>query len=175
MKRVRQRTTVLLVAMCALVVTGCASAPAIRLPRAGSQTTCVTPRTVRDDVAIGVAFWGGGRRAAMFAAAGLEALGTVQRPDGGSLLEGVSHISSVSGGSLAAAYYGVKKPTRGTPVLRPDGMMTDAYQNFFGEFKAKLTQDFENALLWRQLGSFRFVLNSALWRRARSARSSPTA
>jgi hypothetical protein len=60
----------------------------------------------------------------------------------------------------------VKKPARDTPVLRPDGTMTDAYQRFFAEFKTLLTQDFENALLWRQLGSFRFVLNSAMMARS---------
>jgi NTE family protein len=96
-------STAVLPFICVLLVTGCASAPAIRLPRVGPQTTCVTPRTERD-VAIGVAASGGGSRAAMFAAAGLEALATVRTPDGGSLLEQVSHISSVSGGSLASAY-----------------------------------------------------------------------
>jgi hypothetical protein len=53
------------------------------------------------------------------------------------------------------------KPRRETPVLGPDGAMTEAYQTFFAGLETKLTQDFESAIIWRQLGSFRFLLNSA--------------
>ena len=38
---------------------------------------------------------------------------------------------------------------------------TEEYQAFFTQFKERLSQDFESALLWRQLSSFRW-LNSAL-------------
>jgi hypothetical protein len=47
-------------------------------------------------------------------------------------------------------------------MLGPDGKMTEVYQTFFTDFKAKLAQDIESALIWRQLGSFRFILNSNL-------------
>ncbi|MGH7411947.1 MAG: patatin-like phospholipase family protein, partial [Candidatus Methylomirabilis sp.] len=150
---------------CALLVTGCASAVAIRFPKAGPDTTCITP-AAQQDVVVGVALSGGGSRAALFGAAGLEALGRLRAPQGGSVLEQVSYFSSVSGGSLSAAYYALHKPSRETPVLGPDGAMTEAYQTFFAEFKAKLTQDFENAVIWRQLSSFRFILNSALLARS---------
>lgn len=40
--------------------------------------------------------------------------------------------------------------------------MTQAYQTFFTDFQTKLAQDFQSALIWRQLGSGRFILNSAL-------------
>jgi predicted acylesterase/phospholipase RssA len=53
---------------------------------------------------VGVAFSGGGSRAAVFAAAGIEALAE----DG--ILRRVTHISSVSGGGFAAAYYAVHRP-----------------------------------------------------------------
>jgi hypothetical protein len=78
------------------------------------------------------------------------------------VLEQVSYLSSVSGGGLAAGYYALHKPPRETPVLGPDGTMTEAYQTFFADFQAKLAQDFQGALIWRQLGRFRFILNSAL-------------
>jgi hypothetical protein len=39
--------------------------------------------------------------------------------------------------------------------------LTDDYQTFFAEYQEKLGQDFEGALLWRQLLSFRW-LNSSL-------------
>jgi hypothetical protein len=145
---------------CALLLTGCASAPIARLPKAGAETACITPATPQDTV-VGVSFSGGGSRAALFGAAALEALARLRAPQGGSVLEHVSYLSSVSGGGLAAGYYALHKPPRETPVLGPDGTMTAAYETFFADFQAKLAQDFQSALIWRQLGRFRFILNSA--------------
>ncbi len=124
---------------CALLATGCATAVAYRAPVAGPQTTC-----------------------ALFGASGLEALAQVRGPDGASVLDQVSYLSSVSGGSLSASYYALNKPPRETPILGPDGALTDPYQTFFAGFKDKVSQDFESALLWRQIGTFRFILNPAL-------------
>ncbi len=146
---------------CGLLLTSCASAQAVRLPKAGAETACITP-VAQQDTVVGVAFSGGGSRAALFGAAGLEALGRLRAPQGGSVLEQVSYLSSVSGGGLAAGYYALHKPPRETPVLGPDGTMTEAYQTFFADFQAKLAQDFQSALIWRQLGRFRFILNAAL-------------
>ncbi|HSD50960.1 MAG TPA: patatin-like phospholipase family protein, partial [Candidatus Methylomirabilis sp.] len=146
---------------CLLLVTGCASATAFRALQAGPQTTCISPAPDRD-LLVGVALSGGGSRAALFGAAGLEALGRLRAPGGGSVLEQVSYVSSVSGGSLAAAYYVSQKPPRETPVITPEGALTGVYQAFFAGFKEKLDQDFESALIWQQLGNFRFIFNSAL-------------
>jgi hypothetical protein len=68
----------------------------------------------------------------------------------------------VSGGGLAAGYYGLFKPPRETPVLGPDGAMTPPYERFFADFQTRLAQDFQSALVWRQLSERRFILNSAL-------------
>jgi Patatin-like phospholipase len=144
----------------ALVGTGCASAIAISVPRAGSDVACVKPAPQRD-VLVGVALSGGGSRAALFGAAGLEALARLRVPGGGSVLEQVGYLSSVSGGSLAASYYASQKPPRETAVLMPDGTLTGDYQAFFARYKGLLTQDFESALIWRQILRFRW-LNSAL-------------
>jgi Patatin-like phospholipase len=148
------------VLLCALVLTGCASALAVRVPLAGPDMACITPAPDRD-VLVGVALSGGGSRAALFGAAGLEALGQLRAPGGGSVLEQVASLSSVSVGSVAGAYYASQKPPRATPVLTPEGAVTADYQTFFAGFKEKLTQDFERALLWRQLLAFRW-LNSSL-------------
>jgi hypothetical protein len=40
--------------------------------------------------------------------------------------------------------------------------MTQAYETFFANLQAKLAQDFQGALIWRQLSAGRFILNSAL-------------
>lgn len=113
-------------------------------------------------MALGVALSGGGSRAALFGASGLEALARVRAPGGSSVLDQVTHLSSVSGGSVAASYFAMKKPSKGTTVLGPDGELTDDYKTFFAGYKDKVSQDFESALLWRQIESFRWILNPAL-------------
>jgi hypothetical protein len=130
------------------------------MPRAGPDSACVVP--VPDgDVLVGVAISGGGSRAALFGQAGLEALGRLRAPGGRSVLERVMYLSSVSGGGLPAAYYAKHKPPQETPVLTPAGAFTEEYQAFFRQFEERLSQDFESALLWRQVTTLRW-LNSAL-------------
>jgi len=146
---------------CALLATGCATPVAFRAPMAGPQTTCVTPAPERDLV-VGVALSGGGSRAALFGASGLEALAQVRAPGGGSVLDQVTLLSSVSGGSVAASYYAMKKPSKETAVLGPNGTLTDDYMTFFAGYKDNVSQDFESALLWRQVERFRWILNPAL-------------
>jgi hypothetical protein len=144
-----------------LIVTACASPQIAHLPKAGAETSCIAS-PAQQDMAVGVSFSGGGSRAALFGAGGLEALGRLPDPKGGSVLEQISYVSSVSGGGLPTAYYALHKPPRETRVLGPDGKMSQAYETFFAEMEAKLSQDFQSALVWRQIGKFRFILNSAL-------------
>ena len=138
---------------CALLLTACVSPTVTRLPKAGAETSCIWPPPSQDTV-VGVSFSGGGSRAALFGAGGLEALGRLKAPEGGSVLEKVSYLSSVSGGGLPAAYYALHKPPRATPVLGQDGTMTEAYQTFFADLQSKVAQDFQNALIWRQISSW---------------------
>jgi len=152
------RTALLLAS--ALVVTACATPPIAHLTKAGAETSCITPVADRDTL-VGVSFSGGGSRAAVFGAGGLEALGRLPAPNGGSVLEQVGYLSSVSGGGLPAAYYALHKPPRTTPVLGPDGKMTPVYEAFFAETRNKVAQDFQGAVIRRQLTSFRFILDSA--------------
>jgi hypothetical protein len=146
--------------VCVLVLTGCASSQALRVQRATSAPACLTALPKRD-LLLGVALSGGGSRAALFGAGGLRALGGLRTADGASVLEQISVLSSVSGGSLASAYYALNKPGRGVPVLGPDGAMSDAYRGFFDRSIVQLSQDFERALIRRQLAAFRW-LNSSL-------------
>ena len=146
--------------VCALLAAGCASAIALTAPKAGEELSCVRPAS-DTDLLLGVALSGGGSRAALFAAAGLEALGRVRLPGGGSLLEQVGYVSSVSGGSVAGAYYASHKPPHEISVLTPEGALSGDYQVFFKQFREVVTQDLEGALVRRQLSTFRW-LNSAL-------------
>ena len=82
---------------------------------------------------MGIALSGGGSRAATFAAGALEALAAypvTQNTRTVSLLETVTHISSVSGGSLAAAYFAMKKPGKEEQVLQ-ESSLSPAYKKLF--------------------------------------------
>ncbi|UZE52159.1 patatin-like phospholipase family protein [Rhodopseudomonas sp. P2A-2r] len=63
-----------------------------------------------DDALVGLSFSGGGTRAAAFSFGVLQELDRVPtRGAGGSMLDHVDLISGVSGGSVTAAYFGLKK------------------------------------------------------------------
>ncbi len=61
-----------------------------------------------DNLLVGIAFSGGGTRAAAFAHGALLELDRT-RVDKGSLLDRLDFVSGVSGGAVTAAYYGLKK------------------------------------------------------------------
>jgi len=109
------------------------------------------------DFMVGLAVSGGGSRAATFAAGALEALaeipvrlGTEQR----SVLETVSYMSSVSGGSLATAYYVTNKPPR-TESMLADGGLSPRYREFFSAYKTAMQSNFQRSALLRQVAFFR--------------------
>jgi len=129
--------------------------PLYTVKAASQELECMTPAPDAD-VLVGLAVSGGGSRAALFAAAGLEALAKLRvGPEHRSLLEHVAYISSVSGGSLASAYFVVRKPTHETPVLTRDGEMTEEYRAFFTDFKKDMALDFESLVLRRQIFNLR--------------------
>jgi hypothetical protein len=51
------------------------------------------------------------------------------------LLEQVTYISSVSGGSIASSFFVARKPSKAVPMLAPDGAMIREYQECFSRFK----------------------------------------
>jgi NTE family protein len=71
----------------------------------GSGTADVTT----DDTVIALSFSGGGTRAAAFSFGVLNGLDETPSGAGGSLLDRVDFVTGVSGGSVLAAYYGLKK------------------------------------------------------------------
>ncbi len=146
--------------VCALVLAGCASSTAVRVDSSDVIGPCRTAVPDRDAL-LGVALSGGGSRAALFGEAGLEALARLRTADGASVIDKITHLSSVSGGSIAATYYALKKPGHDVSVLNADGTLSDAYRTFFETYRTDLSQDFESSLIWRQLLSFRWI-NSAL-------------
>jgi hypothetical protein len=106
---------------------------------------------------VGLAVSGGGSRAATFAAAALEALGELPvqlGPVRRSVLETVSYMSSVSGGSVATAYYVTKKPPKAEPVLGEQGL-SPRYREFFSAYKTAMQSNFQRSALLRQFTYFR--------------------
>jgi hypothetical protein len=130
---------------------GCVTSPVytLHVPKA-DQPTCTYPMKPNKTL-IGIAISGGGSRAALFGAAGLEALAKLQVGPAHSLLEDVSVISSVSGGSMATSYFAAVKPKREVPTLTASGELSTEYQTFFAQYKETMNQDYEKPLLWRNL------------------------
>jgi predicted acylesterase/phospholipase RssA len=118
---------------------------------------CATPAPDHD-VLIGLAVSGGGSRAALFAAGAFEALGTIRvGSEQKSVLEQVSYISSVSGGSMASSYFVARKPAHAIPILMPGGGLTQEYQDFFNRFKEDMKFDLEGLIFKRQIFRLRWI------------------
>lgn len=72
-----------------------------------AQKQALGPSESIGETMVGLSFSGGGTRAAAFAFGVLMGLDAIQGEEGHTLLDDVMFISSVSGGSLTAAYYGL--------------------------------------------------------------------
>jgi NTE family protein len=72
----------------------------------------VPSEAYNDDLLIGISFSGGGSRAAAFSFGALTAMDETmlpQREGGGRLIDRIDFVSGVSGGSVTAAYFGLKQ------------------------------------------------------------------
>src|SRR5438067_5758975 len=127
------------------------------LPKTSPDATLFPPLPDRSLTLVGIALSGGGSRAAYFGAAGLEALAPLRTgPDAPSILEQVSYISSVSGGSVASSYYATQKPPAAVPVLNPDGALTMEYQNFFEQYRRAMATNYQRSIELRQFFKVRW-------------------
>lgn len=134
-----------------VVLTGC-GAHVHHLPKAEPNKVYFAPLLDKDELLIGVALSGGGSRAATFGAAGIKALAKLRDEETGrSVMEQVSHISSVSGGGLAASYFAMKKPEQSVPMLSSDGSFTPQYNTFFTEYMNTMTYNYQRAFEIRQV------------------------
>lgn len=140
----------------ALGLTGC-FAKVQQLPAHADKATPVFAPLPDQELLVGLAVSGGGSRAATFAAGAIEALAGIRVKDGGrerSVIEKITHISSVSGGSLATAYYAVKKPGKSEAVLAGEGL-SPSYRQFFASFQRDMQKNFQLRAIGRQLLKFR--------------------
>jgi hypothetical protein len=113
-------------------------------PQGHSAPQCVDPSNAHPGPEIvGIAMSGGGSRAAVFGASGLEALWEQ------GLLDLATHISSVSGGSIAASYFIANRPD--CDHLPSDAETEACWRQFFAEYKRAMRSDYFSAMLRRQL------------------------
>lgn len=150
--------TLILSLGCLLAFPGC-FAKVHTLPAHEDPHTPVFAPLPDRETLLGLAVSGGGSRAATFAAGTLEALASVRFTEAGSersVLEAITHMSSVSGGSLATAYYATRKPARTEPVLAGHHL-SPAYQQFFSRFKQDMQINFQIRALGRQALNFRIA------------------
>src|SRR4026209_2522643 len=84
-------TAWVMVGMVLAVLSGCVTSPVYTVPQQKPDQTSCSHAMKASDTLIGIAISGGGSRAALFGAAGLEALAKLQvgRPPSHSLLEDV--------------------------------------------------------------------------------------
>ncbi len=139
-----------------LVLTGC-FAKIQQLPVQPENAEALFAPLPEQDFMVGLAVSGGGSRAATFAAGALEALAEIPvrlGPVRRSVLETVSYMSSVSGGSLATAYYVTKKPPKSEPVLGDQGL-SPRYREFFSAYKTAMQSNFQRSAVLRQFAFFR--------------------
>jgi len=146
----RWQTVVLLVIGCAALF-GCSNA--IHYAPDVSAFDVCKPATGENapETIVGVALSGGGSRSAVFAASGLEALWEH------GLLADLSHLSGVSGGSIAASYFVTRQPRcdQATPEDR------DAcWRGFFDEYERAMRYNFWRAMKKRQISRCRFASNT---------------
>ena len=98
-------------AMFAMSVMGCASGPAIPVnqPMIAAAPSETADYGLDDDALI-LALSGGGARAASFSYGALLGLREMPATHGGRLIDRVRLVTSVSGGSITAAYFGQHGP-----------------------------------------------------------------
>ena len=148
------RTAAGLVAL-ALLTSGCAFLMPDKIhyvanPSEQPMARClVEDQSVPTDRILGIALSGGGSRAAVFGAATLEALAEH------GVLGQVSHISSVSGGSLAASYFLTHPPA--CEEAPANGAEQECWREYFTEFKAQMRINYQAGMMLRNARPTRFT------------------
>ena len=114
-----------------LLLTGCATftGPAnIPVAHDSSPMGSLTTPEVEGDTIVALAFSGGGTRAAAFGYGVLQGIGNIPAGNGQSYLDRVVFVSGVSGGSVTAAYFGLKGPA-GYADFRERFLLRDAEED----------------------------------------------
>ena len=141
--------------LCAAIA-GCATAPHDLPPPTSHPSILVNVSGTSTASFVGIAFSGGGSRSATFSAAVLRELAAIDISEAGkpasSILERTRYLSSVSGGSFAAAFYAIRKPAANIPMIQ-DGKLSPAYDDFFTkEYLPAMQENWEGPLMRTAIG-----------------------
>jgi len=140
--------------MLALLAGGCALVMPDRIhyvakPPDQSMARCdIDDQAEATDRILGIALSGGGSRAAVFGASTLEALSEH------GVLGQVSHISSVSGGSLVGSYFLAHPPACEETATREARQA--CWQSYFPDFKLKMRVSYQTGMFLRNAQPSRF-------------------
>jgi len=110
----------------------------------GTTAYRYVPRPDQDTLSVAT-FSGGGKRAAALSYGALETLAALPAPGGGTLLDHLDIVSSVSGGSVTAAWYALNGPS---------AVLNSSADNAMRRF---LYHDWTLALVWRTLNPLALV------------------
>jgi predicted acylesterase/phospholipase RssA len=103
---------------------------------------------------VAVAVSGGGSRAALWHAAVMKELyRQVKLPNGGSVVDEIDYLSSVSGGSLSSAYWCLLKPEANTTHA-------DEYDAFFKRYLADMRINIEAKMVGGPFSWYRYLISS---------------
>jgi NTE family protein len=129
----RRSFIVVLIIALGLLLGGCATSvfnTSTNLPMTSDTPPGMgAPADIGGENAILLSFSGGGLRAAAFAHGVLKALAEIKTPTG-DLLDDLTYVSSVSGGSLTAAYYGLYG-REGLATFRENVLLRDYESNMY--------------------------------------------
>jgi predicted acylesterase/phospholipase RssA len=141
--------------MFALLISGCAFVMPDKIhyvanPPVQSAASCILEdQEGPADRILGIALSGGGSRAAVFGAATLEALAEH------GVLGQISHLSSVSGGSLAASYFLTHPPAcEGMPTIEAEQA---CWREYFTDFKVQMRVNYQAGMMLRNARPTRFT------------------
>jgi len=120
-----------------------------------SEEECATPAPRKyPDQFVGVGLSGGGSRASVFSAATLEALWEQ------GLGDMITHVSSVSGGSLAGTYFSANYPS--CDLLPTPAEQNACWKDFFTDYKEAMRYKFYGSMKKSQILKFRLYSASRL-------------
>src|SRR6187402_1024549 len=102
-------TTAVLLLGCASVHNNPVNVPISSIAGVDKEKIGFEDPTSLDDSLVGLSFSGGGTRAAAFSFGVLQEMDRIPVRGQGTMLDRVDFISGVSGGSVTAAYFGLKK------------------------------------------------------------------
>src|ERR1700754_2609558 len=145
---------ILLATACAATLVACSSYSFTPGPPSTYSSNAPAADLPAERPLIGMALSGGGNRSALFASYVFELLGSlpvdepaglkVGTPAGGhsagqpvSFLDTVTHVSSVSGGSFAAAYFSMKGIGHYSAMLSGN-TVPEPYASFFSDFQRQM-------------------------------------